>query len=116
MKFTIFQDSLVGDRSGNEDRVGYAYGKDVLLMVICDGMGGHHGGEIAAEIAVQEITRRFKIEARNKVKRPQTAFELQKRLTETYPAAADDDRGNSIFNTISKPLSKLFSRKAENES
>jgi serine/threonine protein phosphatase PrpC len=70
MKFTIFQDSLVGDRSGNEDRVGYAYGKDVLLMVICDGMGGHHGGEIAAEIAVQEITRRFKIEARNKVKRP----------------------------------------------
>jgi PPM family protein phosphatase len=70
MKFTIFQDSLVGDRSGNEDRVGYAYGKDVLLMVICDGMGGHHGGEIAAEIAVQEITRRFKIEARNKLKRP----------------------------------------------
>ena len=70
MKFTIFQDSLVGDRSGNEDRVGYAYGKDVLLMVICDGMGGHHGGEIAAEIAVQEVTRRFKIEARNKLKRP----------------------------------------------
>jgi serine/threonine protein phosphatase PrpC len=70
MKFTIFQDSLVGDRSGNEDRVGYAYGKDVLLMVICDGMGGHHGGEIAAEIAVQEITRRFKMEARNKLKRP----------------------------------------------
>jgi serine/threonine protein phosphatase PrpC len=70
MRFTIFQDSLVGDRSGNEDRVGYAYGKDVLLMVICDGMGGHHGGEIAAEIAVQEITRRFKIEARNKLKRP----------------------------------------------
>ena len=70
MRFTIFQDSLVGDRSGNEDRVGYAYGKDTLLMVICDGMGGHEKGEVAAEIAVQEVTRRFKIEARNKLKRP----------------------------------------------
>jgi hypothetical protein len=49
------------------------------------------------------------------LKRPQTAFELQKRLTESYPAAAGDS-GNSIFDTISKPLSKLFSRKAENES
>jgi serine/threonine protein phosphatase PrpC len=70
MRFTIFQDSLVGDRSGNEDRVGYSYGKDVLLMVIADGMGGHHGGEIASEIAVQEITRRFKVEARNKLRKP----------------------------------------------
>src|SRR5688572_24226385 len=70
MRFTIYQDSQVGDRSGNEDRVGYAYGKDVLLMVIADGMGGHQQGEVAAEIAVQEITRRFKVEARNKLRRP----------------------------------------------
>jgi serine/threonine protein phosphatase PrpC len=70
MRFTIFQDSKVGDRSGNEDRVGYSFGRDVLLMVICDGMGGHEGGEVAAEIAVQEITRRFQQEARNKVKKP----------------------------------------------
>jgi PPM family protein phosphatase len=70
MRFTIFQDSLVGDRSGNEDRVGYAFGKDVLLMVIADGMGGHQQGEVAAEIAVQEITRRFKVEATTKLRRP----------------------------------------------
>ena len=70
MRFTIFQDSLVGDRQGNEDRVGYSYGRDVLLMVIADGMGGHEQGEVAAEIAVQEITRRFKMEARNKLRRP----------------------------------------------
>ena len=70
MRFTIYQDSQVGDRAGNEDRVGYAYGKDVLLMVIADGMGGHQQGEVAAEIAVQEITRRFKVEARNKLRRP----------------------------------------------
>ena len=70
MRFTIFQDSKVGDRSGNEDRVGYSFGKDVLLMVICDGMGGHEGGEVAAEIAVQEVTRRFQQEARNKLRKP----------------------------------------------
>ena len=70
MRFTIFQDSKVGDRKGNEDRVGYSYSRDVLLMVICDGMGGHLQGEVAAEIAVSEITRRFQQEARNKLKRP----------------------------------------------
>ncbi len=35
MRFTIFQDSRLGDRKGNEDRVGYSYSRDVLLMVVC---------------------------------------------------------------------------------
>jgi len=70
MRFTIFQDSRVGDRDGNEDRVGYTYSRDVLLMVVCDGMGGHAQGEVAAEIAVTEITRRFQHEARNKLRKP----------------------------------------------
>ena len=70
MRFTIFQDSKVGDRSGNEDRVCYSYSRDVMLMVIADGMGGHDQGEVAAEIAVTEITRRFQQEARNKLRRP----------------------------------------------
>ena len=70
MRFTIFQDSRQGDRKGNEDRVGYSYSRDVLLMAIADGMGGHADGEVAAEIAVTEITRRFQQEARNKLKKP----------------------------------------------
>jgi len=70
MRFTIFQDSRQGDRSGNEDRVGYTYSKDVLLMVVADGMGGHMQGEVAAEIAVTEITRLFQQEARNRLRRP----------------------------------------------
>jgi len=70
MRFTIFQDSKLGDRDGNEDRVGYSYSRDVLLMTIADGMGGHLGGEVAAEIAITEITRRFQHEARNKLKKP----------------------------------------------
>ena len=70
MRFSIFQDSKVGDRKDNEDRVGYSYSRDVLLMVIADGMGGHAQGEVAAEIAVTEITRRFQQEARNKLRKP----------------------------------------------
>ena len=70
MRFTIFQDSRLGDRKGNEDRIGYSYGRDVLLMCVADGMGGHADGEVAAEIAVNEVTRRFQHEARNKVRKP----------------------------------------------
>jgi serine/threonine protein phosphatase PrpC len=70
MRFSIFQDSRLGDRKGNEDRVGYSYSRDVLLMTVADGMGGHADGEVAAEIAVNEITRRFQQEARNKLRKP----------------------------------------------
>jgi PPM family protein phosphatase len=70
MRFIIFQDSHLGDRKNNEDRVGYSYSKNVLLMVIADGMGGHQDGEVAAEIAVTEITRRFQQEARVKLRKP----------------------------------------------
>jgi serine/threonine protein phosphatase PrpC len=70
VRFTIFQDSRQGDRQGNEDRVGYSYSRDVLLMTIADGMGGHQDGEVAAELAITEITRRFQHEARNKLRKP----------------------------------------------
>ena len=70
MRFTIFQDSRLGDRQENEDRVGYSYSRDVLMMAVCDGMGGHAQGEVAAEIAVSEMTRRFQLEARHRLQRP----------------------------------------------
>lgn len=70
MRFTIFQDSRIGNRQGNEDRVAYSYSRDCLMMCIADGMGGHLQGEVAAEIAVTEITRRFQQEGRNRLRRP----------------------------------------------
>lgn len=91
MRFTIFQDSKVGDRQGNEDRVAYSYSRDVLLMVICDGMGGHADGEVAAELAVQDITRRFQEEARDKLQRPfeflVSAIQSAHRAIVSYAAA-----------------------------
>jgi PPM family protein phosphatase len=70
MRFTIFQDSQIGGRKYNQDRLAYSYSKDVLLMVIADGMGGHARGELAAEIAVNSMTSRFEREARTVLRRP----------------------------------------------
>ena len=70
MRFTIFQESRIGKRRTNQDRVAYSYTRDALLMVLADGMGGHLYGEIAAQISVQFIAQSFQQEARPKVTDP----------------------------------------------
>jgi len=75
LRFTIFQDSHIGGRKVNQDRLAYSYSKEVLMMVIADGMGGHARGEIAAEIAVNTMTNRFQQEARTTLRRPREFLE-----------------------------------------
>jgi serine/threonine protein phosphatase PrpC len=70
MRFTIFQDSRKGSRKVNQDRVAYTYGRDTLLLVVADGMGGHVGGEIAAQICVRLFIERFQREAKPVLKNP----------------------------------------------
>ena len=55
MKFTVFQDSRKGGREYNQDRVGYSYSRDALLLVVADGMGGHLHGEVAAQLSLIHI-------------------------------------------------------------
>lgn len=64
MKFTIFQESRIGTRRVNQDRVAYCYSRDALLLVVADGMGGHANGEIAAQVATAFISGLFQREAR----------------------------------------------------
>lgn len=63
MQFSIYQESRRGARRSNQDRIAYCYSKDALLMLVADGMGGHQHGEVAAQVAVQFITRAFRREA-----------------------------------------------------
>ncbi|PKL75742.1 MAG: hypothetical protein CVV27_13835, partial [Candidatus Melainabacteria bacterium HGW-Melainabacteria-1] len=60
---------------------------DALLMVVADGMGGHHYGEIAAQIAVQTLADAFQREARPVLGDP-FRF-LQKGMTNAHHAILD---------------------------
>lgn len=62
--YEILQETLIGGRKSNQDRIGHAYANETLLMVVADGMGGHLNGEIAAEIAVRVLMERFSREAK----------------------------------------------------
>ncbi len=87
MRFTIYQESRQGGRSNNEDRTTCCYSRDALLMVIADGMGGHHYGEIASQIAVQSLADAFQREARSLLADP-FRF-LQKGMTNAHHAILD---------------------------
>ncbi|MBP9218632.1 MAG: serine/threonine-protein phosphatase [Sterolibacterium sp.] len=70
MKFSIFQESRIGKRRINQDRMHHASTRDALLMVVADGMGGHQHGEVAAQIAVDTITSTFNRLARTTLTNP----------------------------------------------
>ena len=70
MRFSIFQDSRVGGRAYNQDRIGHWYTRDSLLLVLADGMGGHLMGEVAAQIAVDTLAASFQKDAQTRISDP----------------------------------------------
>ncbi len=70
MKFSIFQDSRVGARPYNQDRIGHWYTRDSLLLIVADGMGGHIMGEVAAQIAVDHLATAFQEQAQPRIADP----------------------------------------------
>ncbi len=63
MRFSVYQVSRRGGRAINEDRVGYCYTPDSVLLGLADGMGGHPRGDVAAQLALQTIAAMFQREA-----------------------------------------------------
>ena len=70
MQFSVYQQSHIGGRKVNQDRMGYSYTRDALLLVLADGMGGHLRGEMAATIMLQTISALFQEQATPYVKQP----------------------------------------------
>lgn len=75
MQFSVYQQSHIGGRKVNQDRMGYCFTRDALLLLLADGMGGHKNGEIAATIALQTVSMMFRMQASPYVKRPERFLE-----------------------------------------
>lgn len=63
LAYSIAQESRIGGREVNQDRVASLATDEALLMVVADGMGGHLQGEVAAQLAVDVVVDRFRGEA-----------------------------------------------------
>jgi PPM family protein phosphatase len=59
MKYQIAEHSLRGARKTNEDRVALVERENSVLMMLADGLGGHQGGALAAEILINVATHAF---------------------------------------------------------
>ena len=75
MQFSVYQESHIGGRKVNQDRMGYSFTRDALLLVLADGMGGHLRGEMAATIMMQTMSAMFQKQATPYVKRPERFLE-----------------------------------------
>jgi len=81
MRFTIFQDTAVGARAVNQDRMGYCYSRESLLMVVADGMGGHVRGEVAAQLTLQSCAGLFQRHAQPRLADPAEFLDLALRVS-----------------------------------
>lgn len=75
MRFSVYQESHIGGRKNNQDRMGYSFTRDALLLLMADGMGGHIQGEMAATIALQTIGTLFQQNANPYIKKPEKFLE-----------------------------------------
>ncbi len=75
MRFSVYQESHIGGRRNNQDRMGYSFTRDALLLLLADGMGGHIQGEMAATISLQTIGTLFQQNATPYVKKPEKFLE-----------------------------------------
>jgi PPM family protein phosphatase len=54
-------------RSKNEDAAGVYESENGLLIVLCDGLGGNRGGEVASSLAVEAVNENFQQSTENDV-------------------------------------------------
>ncbi len=76
MKYQLAHYSVIGGRHANEDRVGCAERGHSLLMVAADGLGGHSGGEVAAQTLMETVLRVFQNVKQPRIEDPSSFLAL----------------------------------------
>jgi serine/threonine protein phosphatase PrpC len=94
MQFSVYQESHIGGRKVNQDRMGYSFTRDALLLVLADGMGGHLRGEVAATILMQTMSTMFQKNATPYVKKPERFLE------EAFIEAHDEIHRYKVANNL----------------
>jgi serine/threonine protein phosphatase PrpC len=72
LKYSIARACRIGARRSNQDRIGDWTSDEAVLVVVADGMGGHPRGELAAQLAVDQLIEHFVRDARPRLERPDT--------------------------------------------
>jgi serine/threonine protein phosphatase PrpC len=70
VKYAIAQETRLGARRMNQDRIGFWSTSSALLMAVADGLGGHLYGEVAAQLAIELLGASFEREARPRLTDP----------------------------------------------
>lgn len=94
MKFTVYQESRLGKRKQNQDRMAWRHTRDSILLVVADGMGGHAHGEVAAQVAVDRICTAFEEAATPRV--PHPFLFLSQALTQAHQAILATARSSNL--------------------
>ncbi len=110
MEFEVSKISEKGDfRTQNQDRVDYAFNKyGQFLAIVCDGMGGHPHGDLAAETGINEFLALFKATnfanfKRHEIKQWLEVFVLKIRV-KMEVVANDDEQKLAMGTTLSALL------------
>ena len=76
MQFQLTQHSLTGSRPTNQDRVAVTERDNAVLMVLADGLGGHEGGALAADMLTQTLLRAFRAVRQPAITKPSAFLAL----------------------------------------